>query len=97
MVELACLFEGKFDDALGPRGEDHLLLHGCWPPRPTIASYLLTNLSQIDSKRLEHLSSGTSPSEIANFQAEYAGSNIVVYETLRFFLSEWDVCAALTR
>ena len=48
VVELARLFESQFDDALGPRGEHHLLLHGL-AAAPDDRLDFGPNLRQVDS------------------------------------------------
>ena len=52
VVELARLFEGELDDALGARREDHLLLHGL-PAAPDDRLDFLADLGEVDAERLQ--------------------------------------------
>ncbi len=88
VVELAGLFEGQLDDALGARREDHLLLDGLAAPADDRLD-LLAHLGQVDPKRLEDfgrqaLTLGDDPEQ------DVLGPDVVVPEPLRLFLSEHD-------
>src|SRR5579862_1020244 len=88
MVELTRLFEGELDHALGARGEDHLLLYGLSAAANDRLD-LLADFCQIDAERLEHfgrqaLAFGNDPEQ------NVLGPDIVISETLRLFLSEYD-------
>jgi hypothetical protein len=88
VVELPRFFEGQLDDALGARGEDHLLLHGLSAAADDRLD-LLTHFGQVDTERLEDfrreaLALGDDPEQ------NVLGSDVIVPEPLRFFLGEHD-------
>ncbi len=91
VVELARLFEGELDDALRARREDHLLLHGLAAATDDRFD-LLPHLGKIDAERLEHFRRKT----LAfgdDAEQNVLGPDVIVSETLRFFLSEHDAAS----
>ncbi len=88
VIELARFFEREFDDALGARREDHLLLN-----RLTAAADdgfdFLAHLRQVDAERLEHFC-GEAFTFGNDAEQNVLGSDVVVTEPLRFFLGEND-------
>ena len=88
VVELAGLFEGELDHALGARGEDHLLLDRLAAPADDRLD-LLAHFGQVDAQGLEDfrrqaLALGDDPEQ------DVLGPDVVVPEPLRLFLSEHD-------
>src|SRR5580698_3198305 len=88
MVELACLFKRELDHSLRPRGKHHLLLHGLSAPADD-GFDLLTDLRKVDAKGLEDFG-GQAFALGDNPKQNMLGSNVVVSEALRFFLSKHD-------
>ena len=88
VIELARLFECELDHALGARREDHLLLHGL-PAASDDGLDFLTDLGEVDAERLQHLS-GEALALGDDAEQNVLGSDVIVAEALRFFLSEHD-------
>ena len=88
VVELARLFEGELDHALGARREDHLLLDGLAAPADDGLDFL-TDFRQVDTERLEDL--GREALALGDdAEQDVLGPDVVVTEPLRFFLSQDD-------
>ena len=88
VVKLTRFFKGELDHALGARREDHLLLHGLAAASDDRFD-LLTDFREIDAQRFEDFR-GQALAFGDNAKQNVLGSDIVVSETLRFFLSEHD-------
>ncbi len=91
VVELAGFFEREFDDALGARREDHLLLDGL-PAAADDRFDFLANLRQVDAERLQHFG-GEALAFGDDAEQNVLGSDVVVTEPLRLFLSEDDAAS----
>ncbi len=88
VIELARLFEGELDHALRARREDHLLLDGLAAASDDGLDFL-TDFGEIDAERFQDLS--REALALGNdAKQNMLGSNVVVAETLRFFLSKHD-------
>ena len=88
VIELARFFEGELDDALRARREDHLLLHGL-PAAADDRFDFLAHLREVDAERLEDF--GREALALGDdAEQNVLGSDVVVPEALRFFLSEDD-------
>ena len=91
VIELARLFEGELDHALGARREDHLLLDGLAAAADDRFDFL-ANLRQIDAERLEDFR-GEALAFGDDAEQNVLGSDVVVPEPLRFFLSQHDAAS----
>ncbi len=88
VVELPGLFEGKLDDALGARREDHLLLDGLPAPADDRLD-LLAHLREVDAQGLEHF--GREALTFGdNAEQNMLGPDVVIAEPLRLFLGQHD-------
>src|SRR5579863_2459277 len=88
VAELACFFERKLDDALGPRREDHFLLHGLAAAADD-GFHLGTYFGEIDTQRFQDFGSETL-TLADDAQQDVLGADVVVAEALRFFLRKDD-------
>ena len=88
VIELTRFFESELDDALGARRKDHLLLHGLTAAADDRLD-LLTHLGEIDAERLEDFR-GKAFTFRDNTEQDVLGTDVVVPQALRFFLSEHD-------
>jgi hypothetical protein len=91
VIELARFFKREFDDALGARRENHLLLNGLAAASDDRFDFL-THLRQIDAERFEHfrreaLALGN------NSEQNVLRTDVVVSKPLRLFLRQHDAAA----